>query len=206
MELTITEIDDIPENYIQPQEKQPYQPQQQYQKPMNQSIPKPYAKMVRPRVPEQKPKISYDDILNKMGMFVSDGKLHLVDNLNPDQLNQINQTNQTKQLNQTKQINQTKQLNQTKQIIYKEEPVQTGIPQNSYIYNKYFSNEKPEEPSVRVPRNVYEYRNMLIQDIIQKQKIRQMKSTKLILPNTNMNFSAGNSPANLNKLFSFSNR
>ena len=186
MELSITEINDIPENYIQQQ--------QQQQKPMNQSIPKAYAKMVRPRVPEQKPKISYDDILNKMGMFVSEGKLHLVDNLNPDQLNQINQT---KQLKQTK---------QTKQIIYKEEPVQTNIPQNSYIYNKYFSNEKTEEPSIRVPRNVYEYRDMLIHDIIQKQKIKQMKSTKLILPNSNMNFSAGNSPANLNKLFSFSNR
>ena len=188
MELTITEIEDIPENNTQ---QQPYQQQQYHQKPMNQSIPKPYAKMVRPRVPEQKPKISYDDILNKMGMFVSDGKLHLVDNLNPDQLNQINQPKQTKQ---------------TKQIIYKEEPVQTNIPQNSYIYNKYFSNEKTEEPNIRVPRNVYEYRNMLIQDIIQKQKIKRLKSTKLILPNTNMNFSAGNSPANLNKLFSFSNR
>ena len=197
MELTITEIEDIPENNTQ---QQPYQQQQYHQKPMNQSIPKPYAKMVRPRVPEQKPKISYDDILNKMGMFVSDGKLHLVDNLNPDQLNQINQTKQPKQQNQTK------QPNQTKQIIYKEEPVQTNIPQNSYIYNKYFSNEKTEEPNIRVPRNVYEYRNMLIQDIIQKQKIKRLKSTKLILPNTNMNFSAGNSPANLNKLFSFSNR
>ena len=200
MELTITEIEDIPENNTQ---QQPYQQQQYHQKPMNQSIPKPYAKMVRPRVPEQKPKISYDDILNKMGMFVSDGKLHLVDNLNPDQLNQINQTKQPTQLTQQ---NQTKQLNQTKQIIYKEEPVQTNIPQNSYIYNKYFSNEKTEEPNIRVPRNVYEYRNMLIQDIIQKQKIKRLKSTKLILPNTNMNFSAGNSPANLNKLFSFSNR
>jgi hypothetical protein len=132
-----------------------------------------------------------------MGMFVSDGKLHLVENLNPDQLNQA------------KQPKQPKQPNLTKQIIYKEEPKQvqnTNIPQNSYIYNKYFSNEKTEEPSVRVPRNVYEYRNMLIQDIIQKQKIRRLKSTKLVLPNSNMNFSAGNSPANLNKLFSFSNR
>lgn len=196
MELTITEIENIPENNIQ----------QQYQKPMNQSIPKPYAKMVRPHVPEQKPKISYDDILNKMGMFVSDGKLHLVDNLNPSQIKQINQTNQTKQMNQT---NQAKKMNQTKQIHYKEEvnqPQNTGIPQNSYIYNKYFSNEKTEEPSIRVPRNVYEYRDMLIHDIIQKQKIKQLKSTKLILPNSNMNFSAGNSPTNLNKLFNFSNR
>jgi hypothetical protein len=196
MELTITEIEDIPENNTQKQQ-QPQQQKQQKQKPMNQSIPKPYAKMVRPHVPEQKPKISYDDILNKMGMFVSDGKLHLVENLNPDQLNQA------------KQPKQPKQPNLTKQIIYKEEPKQvqnTNIPQNSYIYNKYFSNEKTEEPSVRVPRNVYEYRNMLIQDIIQKQKIRRLKSTKLVLPNSNMNFSAGNSPANLNKLFSFSNR
>lgn len=178
MEITITEMDDVPENNIQ----------KQY--PMNQSIPKPYAKMVRPRVPEEKPKISYDDILNKMGMFVSDGKLHLVDNYNPDQLKQI------------------KKLNQTAQVNYKEEPkVQnTNIPQNSYIYNKYFSDEKPEETGVRVPKNIYEYRDMLIHDIIQRQKIKQMKSTKLILPNSNMNFSAANSPANLNKLFDFSKR
>ena len=49
------------------------------QKPTHQSIPKVNAKITRPQIPEQKPKISYEDILSKMGMLVSDGKLHLVD-------------------------------------------------------------------------------------------------------------------------------
>ena len=48
-------------------------------KPTHQPIPKVNAKMVRPKMPNQGPKISYEDILSKMGMFVSDGKLHLVD-------------------------------------------------------------------------------------------------------------------------------
>ena len=131
--------------------------------------------------PEIKPPISYDDILNKMGMFVAEGKLHLMDNLNTNQQNQILKQNQ----NSVEQVPLTKQ--------------------NTYIHNKYFNNEPVETPTVRVPKNVYEYRNMLIHDIIQRQKIKQLKSTKLFLPDTNIHF-APNSNANLNKLFNFSLR
>ena len=77
--------------------------------------------------------------------------------------------------------------------------------QNSYIHNKYFSNENHAEPQVRVPRTLQEYRNMLVHDIIQKQKIKQMKSTKLVMPTSNINF-APYSTQNMNKLFKFSNR
>jgi hypothetical protein len=45
---------------------------------------------------------------------------------------------------------------------------------------------------------------MLIKDIIQKHRVKQMKNTKLIMPTSNINFSR--SSANMNKLFSFSNR
>jgi len=166
-------------------------------RPMNQSIPKPYAKMVRPHVPEPKSKISYDDILTNLGMFVADGKLHLLEN----------QTEQTKQ--QIKQqYNNKKQSNQQphQQIQQPYQPTQQQhYQQNSYIYNKYFSNETNDTPHIRVPKNVTEYKNMLINDILQKQKIKQIKSTKLIMPNSNINY-APNTSRNLNQLFTFSNR
>lgn len=136
-----------------------------------------------------KPQISYDEILNKMGMFVADGKLHLMDNLSSDKKNQILQQTQ----------NQTQNQNNVEQVPYQ------NVKQNTYIHNKYFNNDIKEEPLVRVPKNVYEYRNMLIHDIIQRQRIKQLKTTKLVLPNTNIHF-ASNSNANLNKLFNFSLR
>lgn len=168
-------------------------------RPMKQSIPKPYAKMVRPHVPEPKPQISYDDILSKMGMFVSNGQLHLLEN-QPQQIKEdIKQ-----QIKQTKQIKQS-EYNQQPQYNQQKEPVHIDQ-QNSYIYNKYFSNEmKDDTPNIRVPKNMTEYKNMLVHDILQKQRIKQVKSTKLIMPNTNINY-APNTQHNLNKLFTFSNR
>ena len=180
-------------------------------KPMNQSIPKPYAKMVRPHIPEPKPQISYDDILSKMGMFVSNGQLHLLENQPKQIKQQIKQSNQTNQYNQqTNQYNQeTNQYNQqskqSKQVDQQTQPIHIDQ-QNSYIYNKYFSNEmKDDSPNVRVPKNIREYKNMLIHDILQKQRIKQVKSTKIIMPNSNINY-APNTKHNLNKLFTFSSR
>jgi hypothetical protein len=148
-------------------------------------------KMVRPHVPEKKPQVSYDDILSKMGMFVADGQLHLLDNQPLKVQEQIKQ-----------QIN--KSHNYSQPIKDYGEPINANA-QNSYIYNKYFSNEKTDEHQVRVPKTLLEYRNMLIQDIIQKQKLKQLKSTKLIMPTSNINFSPYSS-GNMNKLFKFSNR
>ena len=134
--------------------------------------------MVRPTVPPLKPQISYDDILNKMGMFVANGKLHLVDGQQSIPLKHPNP-------------NPNPNPN----------PVQ-----NSYIYNKYFQNNGYEEQQqVQRPLSALEYRDLLIKDIIQKQKIKQMKSTKLIMPNSNINFANG-ATSNLNKLFGFSKR
>jgi hypothetical protein len=148
-----------------------------------QSIPKQYARQVRPKKIIPKPNVSYDDILNKMGMFVKDGRLHLLeDNNQSKSINNL--SNQSKSIN-----NLSNQSNQ-------------NIPQNSYIYNKYFKNELQQENEVKVPQTVKEYKLMLIQDIIQKERIRRMKSTKLIIPNPNITTSIRNN-SNLNKLFSF---
>ena len=150
-------------------------------------------KMVRPHVPDKKPQVSYDDILSKMGMFVADGQLHLLDNQPLKVQEQIKQ-----QISQSQNQGQSQGQNQGQN--------QGQGQQNSYIYNKYFSNEMlSDEPLIRRPKTLLEYRDMLIQDLIQKQKVKQIKSTKLIMPTSNINF-APNSSGNMNKLFNFSNR
>ena len=184
MELNISELDD--NMYDQIPENKPIKVVKKTS--TNAHVPTKSAikKVVRPSVPEEKPKISYDDILSKMGMFVYNGQLHLLDEQQPKQPKQQQQQQPKQQ--QQQQIN----------------PITT--PQNSYIYNKYFSNETQNaNTGPRVPKTLLEYRNMLIHDILQKQRIKQIKSRKLILPNSNINF-APYSSQNMNKLFSFSNR
>lgn len=158
-------------------------------KPTHQAIPRVNAKLVRPQMPNQKPKISYDEILSKMGMLVSNGKLHLMDrnNSNP-QINQV--------------------FNQTNTILDNENDSKIdnpNIPPNSYIYNKFFKEEIQPQTINRKPRSIQEYKKMLVEDCLQRQRIKQMKSTKLIMPNSNINISGGNT-GNLNKLFNFSKR
>ena len=203
MELHVSEIDNL-QNYEQIPENMPpkinvlkkaskvHFEDSQIQN-QTQNI-KPYvsgvkARMVRPNVPPPKPKISYDDILNKMGMFVAEGKLHLLDGQGSKQpLNQIQEKSPRQPLTNN-------------HSFVNEEP---NPHQNSYIYNKYFQNNN-YQPEPQRPLTPLEYRDMLIRNIIQKQKIKQMKSTKLVMPNSNINFAPGPT-ANLNKLFGFSQR
>jgi hypothetical protein len=204
MELHITEIDNLQTNYEQIPENMPPkasapkinvvkqnnkvrfvdEPNIPSQIP-NQNI-KPYmsgpkAKMVRPTVPPTKPQISYDDILNKLGMFVANGKLHLLDGQQEPPLNRAEVP---------------------KPHVSNSNP---NPNQNTYIYNKYFQNNQYDQEQQQRPMTPLEYRDMLIKNIIQKHKIKQMKSTKLVMPNSNINFASGPT-SNLNKLFGFSQR
>ena len=129
-----------------------------------------------------KPKISYEDILSKMGMFVSDGKLHLVDK------NSVSFKNQ----NQNENISQNKN-----QVI-------TNIPQNSYIHNKYFKNELQPQNTIAPPKTLQEYKKRVLENYIEGLRIKQIKSKKLLIPTSNINMSTVNS--NLNKLFNFSKK
>ena len=156
----------------------------------NQVISKETAKIVRPKVI---PQISYEDIMSKMGMFVADGKLHLMDN-NPQGYQQIkNYQQQNNQQQNNQQHNQ--QHNQQ----------QPNIPQNSYIYNKLFKEELRPQNEIRRPMTAQEYKIKVLKNFIQSQRIREMKSRKLLMPTSNINISSGNS-GNLNKLFNFSKR
>lgn len=190
MELNISEMEDnmvfkegyvvekIPENSIK-QSKRVQFNEANNKVQRIQVVPKTHSRMVRPQVQEQKPKVSYDDILTKMGMFVADGKLHLLD--------------ETPKLKQ-------KYFEQNQSPIIQEKIPNT---ENSYIYNKYFNNVNVQQDNIRRPQTIQEYRNMLVMDIIQKNKINQIKSKKMAFSNMNSNISNPNS-SNLNKLFNFS--
>lgn len=164
-------------------------------KPMNQSIPKINAKMVRQKNIPPKPQISYDDILNKMGMFVVNGKLHLLEDNN--KIKQQLRTNQKNNYNQQTNYNQTNKL----------PIVDQNMNQNSYIYNKYFKDQIQAEEKIRRPLTLMEYRNKMLKDILQKKRINEIKSTKLIFPTSNINISGGiRNQGDMNKLFNFSKR
>ena len=178
-------FEDIPENTVHKNFIKKGVRFEEQIRPMKQVLPKENAKMIRPRVSNLKPQISYEDIMSKMGMFVADGKLHLMDN-DPKIYKQIKNLNQ-QNLNQ-------QNLN-----------AETNVPPNSYIYNKFFKEELHPQNTVRRPMTNEEHKRKILEDFIQRQRVNQMKSKKLIMPTSNINMSSGN-PGNLNKLFSFSKR
>ena len=195
MELNIYELDnniyeEIPENTF-PTKVIKNVHFDDYQKPTHQPIPKVNAKMVRPKMPNQAPKISYEDILSKMGMFVSDGKLHLVDR------NTLTPEKQKELMDYQRKPQYQEPLNQ---------PINQNIPPNSYIYNKLFKDQIQPQTTVRKPKTIQEYKRMLVEDYLIREKNKQIKSTKLVMPTSNINISYGNSRGLPNKLFSFSKR
>jgi hypothetical protein len=173
-------------------------------KPMHQSIPKLNAKRVRltPLVPE-KPKITYDDILSNMGMFVSNGKLQLINNTNK-YIN--NNTNSNTNKNTNSNTNKNTNSNTNKYINNNTNTASVNIPQNSYIYNKYFKDELRTQEENR-PLTVNEYKNLLLNTILQQKlaKQRQANYRKMVMPNSNINV-ADIRLGNFNKLFDFSKR
>ena len=93
---------------------------------------------------------------------------------------------------------------------YTEQPhVNNYFEQNSYIYNKYFKDYNTTQTGLRQPKSLNEYRDMLIQDIIQQYRIKQIKSKKISLPinqNFGSSFISNVRTRTENKLFSFSEK
>jgi len=163
--------------------------------PMNQRMPKQQARLVRPVQPQKKEQMSYDDILSKMGMYVVNGKLHLK-NEGRKVENGIKMSKAGMSESGTDEYK--RQHNMVENVVH-----ENGS-QNSYIYNKYFKDALVNDNNIRVPRNMMEYRNMIISDMIQRERIKQIKSRKMILSNSNITTSIAQK--DLNKLFSFSQR
>lgn len=195
--LTQVGLEKIPENFAPIKVIKKSVHFTESERPTHQSIPKQHAKMVRPKIPSQKPKISYEDILSKMGMFVSNGKLHLVDRntLSPQVKNELLS------------IQKNTYQDPYQQQEYKEQqPNATNIiPKNSYIYNKYFKEElQTPTNNIRKPTSINEYKTMVINNLMEKQRIKLLKSRKLVMPTSNIHM--GGNSANLNILFGISKR
>ena len=174
-ELMESSFEQIPENIVPIKKK------------VTQSILK---KNVRQQTPLQKPKISYEDILSKMGMFVSDGKLHLVDR---------NSVSFQEQEQEQVVKNQVVKNQVVKNQVVKNIP-QNQVIQNSYIHNKYFKNELQPQNTISPPKTLQEYKKRVIENYIERLRIKQIKSKKMIMPTSNISMATGNS-SNLNRLF-----
>jgi len=186
-ELMDSSFEEIPENIIPVKKKVT---QSILKKPLQ--IPSQMPSQMPSQKPLQKPKISYEDILLKMGMFVSDGKLHLVDR-NSGQNQSQNQSQNEKQNH--KQNHKQNQFENQNQYV-------SNIPQNSYIHNKYFKSELQHQNTITPPKTLEEYKKRVIENYIERLRIKQIKSKKLLMPTSNINMANGNS-SNLNKFFRF---
>jgi hypothetical protein len=133
----------------------------------------------KPKVEKnKKKKVSFDDILSNMNLLVD--KNGVLRGMGPPQ--QIQQQQQQYQQQQYQVQKQYPQKN--------DEPLDPSV-KHSFIYNKYFKDYKdvnfPPEPEVRRPQTIEELNKMLHEDRIkaiqQRNRIAQIKSTKMLFTN-----------------------
>jgi len=154
---------------------------------------------------KQKKRISYDDILSSMNTVVINGKLEFI---SKDKLNNILEN---KNPDQNAHIKKRVTFNEQQQ----QHPMQQ-INKNSYIYNKFFKDYK--DPNQNQYQDLEEQRPLTkkelinqiitnrINDINQRNRIAQIKSTKLLFNNNNRRDIVINSTQSrepLNRLFRF---
>ena len=154
-------------------------------------------------------KVTYDDILAKMGMYVDNGKLHLDKNNNYNSCSgNVTQCTRVKCNRIQESLKQQQQYHPVVQNANANANINSL--QNSYIYNKHFKNHissEQTEPQFR-PSTPEEYKQIALQKLIQTRlqqlRINKIKSTKLIMPTDNINIASIRKQANLNRLFNFS--
>ena len=142
-----------------------------------------FSHLEKSNIKNIKPQVTYEDILNKIGVFVSNGQLHLIDK-------PINSQNFQKY--KSKPIDTPR---------YEDEDIDIYI-KHSDNNNKYFTKEV--NVPVRKSLTIKDYYNRAMYKYIQTQRVKQIKSKKLIIysPENSLSY---NKP-NINKLFNFSKR
>lgn len=131
----------------------------------------------------KKKQINYDDILRNMGMREVKGKLFWEKNnvVSEDNFVPYVPGERRKKTQQQKSGRNVLQQPTTTFQPNTSQATTTSQPnyQNSYIHNKYFKNELKEQPDIQKPRNLIEYRNMLIRQIIERKRVEQIKSRQM---------------------------
>jgi hypothetical protein len=147
------------------------------------------------KVENKRKKVSFDDILSNMNLVVNqNGVLQYME---PIQNNYINNNEEYNYNYNHNQLNQPQQVSQN-------QPLDPNV-KHSYIFNKYFKDYKDANtlsvPVPRVPQSLEEYRQMVIEDKIkaiqQRNRIAQIKSTKMLYTNNITNIGIINTNGNL---------
>jgi hypothetical protein len=207
MELTFTELDNV-ENYntyydnLIPQ-KRHTQETSHYNNYHNE-----IQKTQRQRQPPKQKRISYDDILSSMNTVVIDGKLEFI---SKESLQNIVENQQKQDQQNKKQVS----FNQRQQHQYPSQNIQQPqISKNSYIYNKLFKDYKEpsliqnEEPVIPLTKNELIKQLIInkVNAINERNRIAQIKSTKLLFNNNNNRniiINSNPNPNGMNRLFNF---
>jgi Fe-S cluster assembly iron-binding protein IscA len=145
------------------------------------------------KVENKRKKVSFDDILSNMNLVVNqNGVLQYMEPIQNNYINNNEEYNYNyNQLNQPQQVSQN-------------QPLDPNV-KHSYIFNKYFKDYKDANtlsvPVPRVPQSLEEYRQMVIEDKIkaiqQRNRIAQIKSTKMLYTNNITNSGVINTNGNL---------
>jgi hypothetical protein len=145
----------------------------------------------------------HDEILSKMGMYVENGKISVINKKNVRFSNTNTNNNNNNSNSNVYKCGPKMQCSRVKKM---QESIKHPIisdNKNSYIYNKYFKNESQEAIAEPEPLTKEQIIQKLLQNRLQRQRIKQIKSTKLIMPTENIHYAPEN---NFNRLFGFSNR
>jgi hypothetical protein len=143
---------------------------------IQQTIPKKDAKILKPQVVKEESKLSYEDILNKMGMFVSNGKLHLKEN--------------------NSNVNSTSNQYFNNDIHY-------SYIHNKY-FKDYYNPEEHQETDLQDPIEYRNY--LIRQIIHNYKMKNHIKPKKIFIPGEHSFNISPNGYADLNKLFHFPKR
>jgi hypothetical protein len=155
----------------------------------------------------KKPKVSYDDILSSLNMVVHNGVLQFAKPI--EQKTQKPQQKKQVTINAPQKQSFQEQQPQSFQHQKPQSFQQNQQNKNNYITNKYFKDYKDESQYTEEPEKPMtkeEYRQMLIQEYINRQnairRISQIKSKKLLFNTQNISIAPNNNPRDMNKLFS----
>ena len=137
--------------------------------------------------------VTYDDILSSLNMKVVDGKLQIVRNHVAENIRTNNNVAQT--------ANQP--INQTKKIIQPQQQQQYRQNQQQPFQNHMFNSVPPQQTVPIMTKE--QYKQMVavnyLKALQEQQRIRNMKSTKLMFSNSNVAVASQTGGNGLNRLF-----
>jgi len=141
--------------------------------------------------PPKKKKFSYDDILNSLNLVVNKNGVLQYMTVNQNDTQEYPQQQQQYPQQQQQYNQQQYPQQQYPQQQIKGKPLEPQV-KNSFIFNKYFKDYK--DPNIeynepKKPQTIEEYNQMILDERIrrikERQRISQIKSTKMLFENNN---------------------